>query len=283
MAGFRLCLRVRPFAWGVLSVFVFFLCGSCAEAPYTKRSQLLLISENQEIALGTDAFRQVLAKERVTQAPELVTPVRSVGERIAAASGKQGYKWEFAVIEKDEANAFALPGGKVAVYTGLFPIAQDTAGLAAVMGHEVGHVLARHAAERLSQGLVLELLMTGAEFALGSQSPGTRNAILSALGLGAQVGVVLPFSRSQEAEADYIGLMLMARSGYPPSAAIDLWGRFAKTDKQRPPELLSTHPDPASRARNMRRWLPEAERYFAAASAAPIEPLPPVHQKGKAS
>lgn len=258
-------------------------CGlvvwACAQAPYTKRSQLILITEATESALGSSAYRDVLRREPVTQDPRLLTPVRAVGERIAAASDRKGYTWEFAVIEKDMANAFALPGGKVAVYTGIFPIAQDTAGLAAVIGHEVGHVLARHAAERISQSFVLQIVLTSADVALGTQSPTTRNAILQALGLGATVGVALPFSRAQEAEADYIGLMLMAKAGYPPRAALDMWERFSKADKRRPPEWLSTHPDPASRARNIRRWLPEAERYLQSAPPAPIDPLPQVEKE----
>lgn len=250
--------------------------GACVQSPYTKRSQLILISEAQEIALGAEAYRQVLRKEPVSQDTRLLAPVRAVGERIAAATDRKGYSWEFALIDKDVANAFALPGGKIAVYTGLFPIAQDTAGLAAVIGHEVGHALARHAGERISQSFVLQTLLTGAGLALGGQSPVARDAILQALGLGATVGVALPFSRAQEAEADYIGLILMAKAGYPPRAALELWERFGKVDKQRPPEWLSTHPGPAARAQNMRHWLPEAERYFARAQAAPIEPLPSV-------
>jgi predicted Zn-dependent protease len=208
-----------------------------------------------------------------------VEPVREVGERIARAAQKPSYHWEFAVIKKDEANAFALPGGKVAVYTGIFPLAQDTAGLAAVVGHEVGHVLARHAGERMSQGLLLDVVLSLGAAALGGSSPETRRLIYQALGLGAQIGYVLPFSRSQEAEADYIGLLLMAKAGYDPEAALVLWQRFAEHDKQRPPELLSTHPDPATRARNMRKWLPEAKKYYLATTPAPVRPLPLVQKR----
>ncbi len=265
-------LRLRPI-WSIAAPCIGALVA-CTVAPYTKRSQLILIPEATEIALGADAYRQVLAKLPVSHDPELVTPVRSVGERIARVANHPGYKWEFNVIVKEEANAFALPGGKVAVYTGIFPLARDTAGLAAVVGHEVGHALARHAGERMSQGLLLDAVLTLGAAALGGSSPATRNLIYQALGLGAQIGYVLPFSRSQEAEADYIGLILMAKAGYDPEAALGLWQRFAEQDKDRPPELLATHPDPASRARNMRRWLPEAKRYFAAATPASVEPLP---------
>ncbi|GBD26552.1 Beta-barrel assembly-enhancing protease [bacterium HR30] len=261
----------QVWAWAVALIVCL---TACKTAPYTKRSQLILIPEATEIALGADAYRQVLAKSPVSYDPEVVAPVRSVGERIAKAANQPMYKWEFNVIDKEEANAFALPGGKVAVYTGIFPLAQDTAGLAAILGHEVGHALARHAGERMSQGLLLDVVLSLGSAALGGSSPETRNLIYQALGLGAQIGYVLPFSRSQEAEADYIGLILMAKAGYDPEAALGLWQRFAEHDKERPPELLSTHPDPATRARNMRKWIPEAKRYFAATTPAPVEPLP---------
>lgn len=265
--------RKRHVRWVVLVVLVVLLVAACGTAPYTKRSQLLLIPESTEIALGANAYRQVLAKAPLLHDPEFTDPVREVGERIARVADKPNYQWEFAVIDKDEANAFALPGGKVAVYTGLFPLASDTAGLAAVLGHEVGHALARHAGERMSQGVLLDLVLTVGAAALGGGSPQNQRLIYQALGLGAQIGYVLPFSRSQEAEADYIGLMLMAKAGYDPEAALGLWQRFAEHDKERPPELLSTHPDPATRARNMRKWLPEARRLFAAAAPAPVRPL----------
>ncbi|MCX8071583.1 MAG: M48 family metallopeptidase [Candidatus Binatia bacterium] len=259
----------KCFGFLVLAVLI-----ACKTAPYTKRSQLILIPESTEIALGVNAYRQVLAKSAVTQDPELLAPVRDVGQRIAKVAERPDYQWEFTVIEKAEANAFALPGGKVAVYTGIFPLARDTAGLAAVVGHEVGHALARHAGERMSQGLLLDVVLTLGAAALGGGSPETQRLIYQALGLGAQIGYVLPFSRSQEAEADYIGLILMAKAGYDPESALGLWQRFAEHDKERPPELLSTHPDPATRARNMRKWIPEAKRYFAAASPAPVLALP---------
>lgn len=255
-------------------LLIFLLFVGCATAPYTRRSQLLLIPEATEIALGAQAYREALSKAPLLQDPQFVDPVREVAGRIAAAAEKPNYQWEFAVIDKDEANAFALPGGKIAVYTGIFPIAQDTAGLAAVLGHEVGHALARHAGERMSQGAVLDLVLSLGAAALGGASPQTRQLIYQALGLGAQIGYALPFSRRQEAEADYIGLILMAKAGYNPEAAIGLWERFGQHDKDRPPELLSTHPDPAKRAMNMRRWVPEAKQYFVGRTPAPIRPLP---------
>lgn len=235
----------------------------CATVPYTKRSQLVLVSESEMQSLGQEAFHQVLSKAAVAKDKQVVGAVTRVGERIARSSERPEYAWEFAVIDDAEmVNAFALPGGKVAVYTGLFPVAEDESGLAAVIGHEVGHVLARHAAERMSQGVLLQLGLSGASVALGGKNPATRDAILQALGLGVQVGVVLPFSRNQESEADRIGLILMAKAGYDPHAALGLWERMEEASRGAPPEFLSTHPSHSTRETQIQAWLPEAMSYY---------------------
>ena len=145
-----------------------------------------------------------------------------------------------------------------------------------MLGHEVGHVLARHAAERMSQGVMLQIAATGLSVALGAQSPATRDAVMQAFGLGAQVGLLLPFSRSQETEADHIGLILMAKAGYDPHAALALWRRFEKSGKEQPPEFVSTHPSYGARVRNIESWLPEAMSYYHPDLAAPPMPLPSV-------
>jgi predicted Zn-dependent protease len=254
------------------------LLAACATVPYTHRSQLLLVGESQELALGADAYREVLRQQKIVHDPKLIDPVRRVGERIARVANRSDYRWEFNVIDDDkQINAFALPGGKVAVYTGLFPVARDTGGLAAVLGHEVAHALARHAGERMSQGMLLQIAATGLAVGLGDQSPTTQQAIMQAFGLGAQVGVLLPFGRSQEAEADHIGLILMAKAGYDPGAALDLWQRFEQAGKGGPPEFLSTHPSYGTRQKNISSWLAEARGYLQAGAAVQIEPLPAVH------
>src|ERR1044071_766102 len=199
------------------------LCGSCVSAPYTGRRQLMLVGEGQEIATGQQAYREVLRDSVTTDDPRALPVVRRVGERIAQAANKPEYKWEFRVINDPEMiNAFCVPGGKVAVYTGIFPAARDEAGLAVVLGDEVAHALLRHSGERMSQA---ELL--GAGMALAGAS-GINPGILQALGLGASVGVILPFSRSQETEADQVGLLLMAKAGYDPRAALEVWERMAR-------------------------------------------------------
>jgi predicted Zn-dependent protease len=260
----------------LLLVLMGALLAACATVPYTHRSQLMLVPESQDLALGAQAYSEVLKKARVVQDPAVVGAVRAVGERIAWVANKPDYKWEFTVIDDKAANAFALPGGKVAVYTGLFPVAHDTAGLAAVLGHEVGHAIARHGAERMSQMIPLQVAEVGLSVALGSASPMTQRAVMQAFGLGAQVGYLLPFSRSQEAEADHIGLILMAKAGYDPHAALELWQRFEKTAaaEKAPPQFLSTHPAYGTRQRNIEGWLPEAQGYFQPDPDARVVPLP---------
>jgi len=274
----RRLLRGRLLAAPVL--FGLALVIACATTPYTKRSQLILLSEGEEMQLGADAYKAVLTKEPVVRDPALITPVRRVGERIAQVADKPGYQWQFTVIDEPQTvNAFALPGGKVAVYTGLFPVAQDEAGLAAVMGHEIAHALARHGAERMSQGVVAEALATGVAISLGNANPATRNAVLGAFGLGAQVGVLLPFGRAQESEADHIGLILMAKAGYDPEAAFALWKRMEAQGGNAPAEFLSTHPAYGTRQENIRKWIPEAMQYYQADPNLKVAALPAVGKR----
>jgi metalloendopeptidase OMA1, mitochondrial len=240
------------------------LIVGCATAPYTGRSQVILVSEGQEAAIGDDAYRHNLRDSVVTHDPEAERIVRKVGERIASAANKPEYKWEFTVINDPETvNAYAVPGGKVAVYTGIFGPARDEAGLAVVLGHEVAHALARHPAERMSQDMLLQLGGVGLGVALG-KNPTIANQVLQVYGLGAGVGVALPFSRAQESEADHIGLILMAKAGYDPRTALELWQRMEKKEgsKGAPPEFLSTHPGYETRIEQIRSFLPEALRYY---------------------
>jgi predicted Zn-dependent protease len=249
--------------------------AACATVPYTQRSQLVLLSESEEMKLGADAYQEVLAQEKIVRDPKIVGMVTDVGQRIAAVANKPEYQWQFTVIDDPkQANAFALPGGKVAVYTGIFPIARDTAGLAAIIGHEVSHAIARHGAERMSQGVLAQIAATGVAVSLGSQTPGVRNAVMQAFGLGVQVGAILPFGRAQESEADRIGLILMAQAGYDPSAALALWQRFEEAGRAGPPEFLSTHPSYGTRIQQITEWLPEARQHYQVSNAAPVVALP---------
>jgi predicted Zn-dependent protease len=242
---------------------ILFIIG-CATVPYTGRNQFILVSEGQEVSLGDDAYRHTLRDSVVPHDVNAERIMRRVGEKIAAVANKPEYKWEFTIINDPETiNAFALPGGKVAVYTGIFGPARDEAGLAVVMGHEVAHALARHPAERMSQGMLLQLGGVGLGVALG-RNPALANQVLQAYGIGTGVGVALPFGRSQETEADHIGLILMAKAGYDPRVAIELWERMEKKagGKGAPPEFLSTHPGYETRVQQLRSFLPEALSYY---------------------
>lgn len=259
--------------------FVFGLLAGCQTTPITGRSQLMLVSESQEVSLGEEAYRHILRDSVISDHAEANRLLRKVGERIARAANKPEYRWEFRVIDDPEmVNAFAVPGGKVAVYTGIFPVARDEAGLAVILGHEVAHALARHAGERMSQSMLVQLGGLGLSAALGS-NPQLANQVLQAYGLGASVGVVLPFSRSQESEADRIGLILMAKAGYDPRVSLDVWERMEKKESGRaqgaPPEFLSTHPGYETRTRQLRPWISEALKFYRAADG-DVERLPTI-------
>lgn len=251
--------------------------AGCATAPYTGRSQLMLVSEGDEIGAGEQAYRHILRDSVLSDNSEALRLVRKVGERIARAANKAEYKWDFRVINDPEnVNAFCAPGGKVAVYTGIFPIAQDEAGLAVILGHEVAHALLRHSGERMSQSEIL-----GAGLGIAGAT-GLNPQLLQALGLGASVGLVLPFSRSQESEADHVGLILMAKAGYDPRASLGVWERMERKEKGAPPEFLSTHPGSETRIQQLRAWIPEALQYYQPTDRF-VELLPAVQSLDSAS
>lgn len=255
-------LRKSSACW--LAILV--LCGvvACQTVPITGRSQLLLLSEADEVQMGIQSYQEVLRKSRVSTDPAMNNMVRRVGARIAEATGRGDYQWEFTVIQDRRANAFCLPGGKVAVYTGILPIARDDAGLAAVLGHEVAHAIARHGGERVSQQLLVQVGLASTMAALSNRDPKTVQTVGALLGAGAAVGLLLPWNRAQESEADHLGLIYMAKAGYDPHAARDLWFRMAEASKGRgrPPEFLSTHPSETTRIQQIEAWLPEAMQYY---------------------
>lgn len=241
----------------------FLFIWGCAQTPYTERQQLMLVSESDEDRIGAALFEKVKEEEKLSTNPVENALIEKVGKRIAAAADKPGYDWEFVLIKSDQSNAFALPGGKVAFYTGILPLTEDEAGVAVVMGHEVAHALARHGAERLSQQQILVIGQAALSIALSGQNPAAAEALMQAYGLGAQVGVLLPYSRTHEAEADKIGLILMAKAGYDPRAAVDFWKRMAeKSGGKSPPELLSTHPSDRRRIKEIEAFMPVAMQYY---------------------
>jgi metalloendopeptidase OMA1, mitochondrial len=246
----------------------FLLCAvlfgfGCQAVEYTGRSQVLLLSEGDEKKLGVDAYQEILKKTPLSKNQAWQAQLKRVGQRIAAAAAKPDFQWEFNVLEGKEVNAFCLPGGKVAFWEGIMPVAQDDTGVAVIMGHEVAHALARHGAERMSQGIGAQLIGQILGAGVGMVNPAYTEAFSQAYGLGVNVAFILPWGRGQESEADHIGLILMAKAGYDPSAAVGFWERMSKVQKGgKPPEFLSTHPSDENRIAQIKNWLPEAMAYY---------------------
>ena len=254
----------------LISLLLAVVIGACSTVPGTGRTQILLLGRGEEMQLGAQAYTEMLAQERIITSGSDAAMVQRIGERIAQSaidllpdSDAKRFDWEFKLIDApDMANAWALPGGKTAVYTGLLPITGDEDSLAAVMGHEVAHAIARHGNERMSHGMVLQLGMLGADMGTRDMDPGDRDMIMAGLGVGANLGIMLPFSRSHESEADEIGLMLAANAGYNPEAAVGLWQRMGAASSGAPPEWLSTHPSSETRIRRLQELMPEANKLY---------------------
>jgi predicted Zn-dependent protease len=250
--------------------------AACTTAPYTGRRQLSLVSSSQLNSMGAQAFDQTLLSQPQVQDQEIVAyvdcVVNPIIERAKERFPDAPRKWRVAVFAVAEPNAFALPGGNIGVNVGMLSVAKNDAQLAAVLGHEIGHVLAGHSAERMSQQMVTQGGLSIAQGAFfGGMSPAAQQGVMSALGLGAQVGVLLPFSRTQESEADIIGLHLMAESGFDPSQAVELWRNMAKAAGEGGQStLLATHPAPKDRIQNLAANVPLVEEdYKIAKSRAP--------------
>jgi len=255
--------RIKTSDWSILLLCAALVGLGCQAVEYTGRSQMNLISEGDEKKLGGDAYQDILKKTPRSNNPAWQAQLKRVGQRISAAAAKPDYQWEFNVLAGKEVNAFCLPGGKVAFWEGIMPVAQDDNGVAVIMGHEVAHALARHGAERMSQGIGLQLLGEVLGAGVGMVSPGLSEAFAQAYGLGVTVGAILPWGRAQESEADQIGLILMAKAGYDPSSAIGFWQRMSKVQQGgKTPEFLSTHPSDETRIAQIKQWLPEAMSYY---------------------
>jgi Zn-dependent protease with chaperone function len=247
--------------------------GGCNTVSGTKRSQLNVLSESDERELGEEAYQEALSEKgvkKVTSGPDY-DRVQRVADRIEDASERlhakavRGFEWQWTVVNDDNmVNAWALPGGKSAVYTGMLRMAKSDDELAVVMGHEASHAIARHAGERISSNMVIQGALQGTSIALGDMSPAAQQATMAALGLGANVGVLLPWSRMQESEADELGLLIAADAGYDPRTSIDLWTRMA-SQSGAPPEFLSTHPSENTRITRLQKMMPKAMKLYQAA------------------
>jgi predicted Zn-dependent protease len=256
------------------------LCGlalmltGCSEVAITGRQQLNIVPDSVMNSLSFQSYREFLSEHELSTNAEQTQMVKRVGRRIETAverycterylfSQLEGYEWEFNLIEDKSINAWAMPGGKVMVYTGLIPVAQTEAGLAVVIGHEVAHAFARHGAERMSQGLLVEMGGMALSKAVETRPAATRDLFMRSYGIGTQVGVLLPYSRVQESEADHLGLIFMAMAGYDPHEAVPFWERMAASKEgPRPPEILSTHPADSTRISRIRELVPMAMQYY---------------------
>ncbi len=256
---------------GVLIVLAFLLVN-CATVPVTGRKQLLIMPESEMVQMSLTSYNDFLSENKLSTNARDVARVKEVGQRIAKAveaylqsQGMEelvaGYQWEFNLAQSNEVNAWCMPGGKVVVYEGIMALCPQDDDLAVVMGHEIAHAVARHGNERMSQQMVVEAGSAAAAMALRNKPEVTRNLLGSAIGLGANYGVMLPFSRKHELEADRMGLIFMTIAGYDPEEAIPFWSRMSAVGGEKPAEFMSTHPSDEHRIEQIRTLLPEVMKY----------------------
>jgi predicted Zn-dependent protease len=256
--------------------FIGFAVAACSKNALTGKSQFTLLPESELQSMASQEYVKFLSSNKVvaTTANKDAEMVRRVGQRISAAveayykekgiaEKLEGFKWEYNLVNDPAVNAWCMPGGKIVVYTGLLPITQNEAALAVVMGHEVSHALLQHGNQRMSQQMGAQAVQLGLQVAIANKSAETQNLFMTAYGVGAQVGVLLPFSRKHELEADRWGLNFAAMAGYNPREAIPLWERMEKAGGgQKPPEFLSTHPAEGRRIEQLEKFMPEALKYY---------------------
>jgi predicted Zn-dependent protease len=256
-----------------LYILIVLIVMSCSTVPLTGRRQLSLVPESEMIALSLTEYGKFINSNKLSSDKNKIALVKRVGEKIAKAveaymagaglsKNLEGYKWEFNLVEDANVNAWCMSGGKVVVFTGLLPLTQTESGLATVLGHEIAHAVARHGSERMSDQMLVQLGGTALSSALAEKPEQTRQLALAAFGVGSQVGVVLPFSRQNEYEADYMGLIFMAMAGYNPNESIPFWERMSKQGGSKQPEFLSTHPVDQNRIDRIKQKMPDALAYF---------------------
>jgi len=246
---------------------------ACSKAPITGRSQLHLVPDSEMIAMADQQYDDFLKQNKISTDQAATDQVKRVGGRIAnavetyltqhnMADEVKKYSWEFNLVESKDVNAWCMPGGKVVVYTGILPVTKDDTGLAVVLGHEIAHAVANHGSERMSQGLLQQMGGVALSTALAKSPAATQQLAMTAYGVGSQYGAILPFGRTQESEADHLGLIFMAMAGYNPDEAVTFWERMAASAGEKPPEILSTHPSDQHRIDDIKKLLPEAHKYY---------------------
>ncbi len=255
-----------------MAVAALIMVGCTNQSP-TGRGQTLLFSQDQMREMGAQSFAQIKQQEKASTDPAINAYVRCVADAVtdpallASIDPNQRETWEVVVFESDQVNAFALPGGHIGVYTGLLKVAKTPDQLATVLGHEVAHVLADHGNEQVSRAQMTNAGLEIVQIALGASGASNQDLIMAGLGLGAQVGIALPFGRQQESEADVVGLELMARAGFDPAASVDLWHNMARASGGAPPELLSTHPSHSTRIQDLQQMQGQAQGWYQQAKA----------------
>jgi len=255
-------------------LMLFFFTVSCSRVPVTGRNQLSIIPASQMMSMSYQQYDQFLTENKISTNKTQTAMIKNVGSKIQKAVEQyfkeknlsehlNGYSWEFNLVESNEVNAWCMPGGKVVFYTGILPVCANDLGVAVVMGHEIAHAIAEHGGERMSQGLLTQLGGMGLALALENKPKETQELWMTAFGLGAQLGVMLPFSRLHESEADHLGLIFMAMAGYNPQEAVAFWRRMAaKKNGAAPPEFLSTHPSDETRIKDLQALMPDALKYY---------------------
>jgi predicted Zn-dependent protease len=259
-----------PLLIAAIVVLFYFMRAERFQNPETGKTALVAFSPQQESELGLQTFREVLSQSRVVDSGPEVEMVRGVAKRLVQVVDEESKKFEWAVsvVSEDQKNAFCLPGGKIVVYTGILPICQSDAGLATVMGHEIAHATMRHGGQRVFQTNMVQIAMVGLTTSMSEMDPQQRATLAGLLGAGAQFGVLLPFGREHELEADAVGLKYMARAGFDPRESVRFWERMREaSDGQKPPEFMSTHPGDETRIQRLEAMMPEAVKIYQEAVA----------------
>ncbi len=266
--------KTLKFKVALFCFFILFL-SSCTQVAITGRKQLNLVPDSMMNSMSLQSYGEFLKQNKLSTDTANTQMVKRIGARIQRAVEKYcvenqlscqlaGYQWEFNLVENKEENAWAMPGGKVVVYTGLLPVTKNETGLAVVMGHEIAHAFAKHGSERMTQGLLIELGGMALSEAMANQPAETKNLFMKSYNVGSQYGVLLPYSRVHETEADHLGIIFMAMAGYDPHESVTFWERMAasKQGKGSTLEILSTHPADSTRIRNIKAFMPEAMKYY---------------------